>query len=183
MYEFSKEYLERLIKESGVKLGGAKASAMVAIIELLDANALDGLLASIRRDFSALQDATKNLSILEMNERGAKYRVAQLERCISSLTEQKRQLETQIELLKDEEQTARFDADFRGCREEERSRLLAYEAAIMIGKNAFGDDVSSDVMEQIIRSASNVAAGFVPVSTIKAEETIDNQTSRRRSIL
>ena len=35
MYEFSIEYLRKLIAKSGVKMGTAKQAAMVAIIELL----------------------------------------------------------------------------------------------------------------------------------------------------
>lgn len=180
MYEISKEYLDRLLKESGVKLGGAKASAMVAIIELLDANALDGLLASIKEDYGQMLEATKNLSNLRSQEQHSLWRVGQLEKEIASLHTQISQLEERIKSLKDEEQTAHFEAALRGCLEEERSRLVAYEAAIRIGKGAFSGSISSDVMEQIVRSASNVAAGFVPVSRPPIEE-VPEVTPRKRN--
>ena len=185
MYEISREYLDRLLKESGVKLGGAKASAMVALIERLDTNALNGLLASIKEDYAAMLEATKKLSSLQQDVQEYNSRIRQLQHTIGTLRTQAQQLESRIKSLKDEEQTAQFEAELRGCREEERSRLVAYEAAIRIGKGAFSGSVSSDVMAQILRSASNVAAGFVPVSTVNVEETIDNQPSRdkRRSIL
>ena len=48
MYEISKDYLNRLLEKSGVKLGSAKASAMASLIEILDANSLDGLITSIK---------------------------------------------------------------------------------------------------------------------------------------
>ena len=41
MYEYSRDYLNKLIAQSGVKMGTAKQGAMVAIIELLDENTLD----------------------------------------------------------------------------------------------------------------------------------------------
>lgn len=36
MYEVSKEYLNRLLEQSGVKLGSAKASAMSALMHALN---------------------------------------------------------------------------------------------------------------------------------------------------
>lgn len=185
MYEISKGYLERLLKESGVKLGSAKASAMTALIELLDANALDGLLASIREDYDQMQAAVKNLSTLQSQESDRRWRIQQLDKQVVSLHEQIGKAEARIKKLKEEEQTAQFEADLRGCLEEERSRLVAYEAAIRIGKSAFSGSISSDVMAQIVRSASNVAAGFVPVSKPPIEEApeLTPRKRDRRAIL
>ena len=55
MYEYSRDYLNKLIAQSGVKMGTAKQAAMVAIIELLDENALDGLIKSIRDDYNRMK--------------------------------------------------------------------------------------------------------------------------------
>lgn len=184
MYEVSREYLNRLLEQSGVKLGGAKASAMAALIELLDANALDGLLASIRADYDTMKSATKNLDYLKQQEDFYQSRIGSARRLLAQLEEQAKQTERRIESLKEEEKTAQFEADLRGCREEERSRLIAYEAAIRIGKAAYGDRISSDAMSQILRSASNVAAGQ-PVSKPHGDH-IDSPistTTRKENVL
>ena len=54
MYEFSIEYLRKLIAKSGLKMGIAKQAAMVAIIELLDEKRLDGLIKSIQADYDSM---------------------------------------------------------------------------------------------------------------------------------
>lgn len=160
MYDVSKEYIERLLKESGVKLGGAKACAITTLVELLDANSLDGLLASIRADYDAMKAATKNLDYLKRQEDYYQNCIASTRRQLTQLETKVEQTQKRVKALKEEEQTEQFEADLRGCREEERSRLIAYEAAIRIGKAAYGDrSISSDAMNQILRSASNVAAG------------------------
>ena len=86
--------------------------------------------------------------------------------------------------LKSEESAARFENELRGCREEERSRVLAYEAAIRIGKAAYGDHVPNDAMPQILRSASNVAAGAMTTS-MQAErvQALSDTQARKRSVL
>ena len=55
MYEYSRDYLNKLISQSGVKMGTAKQGAMVAIIELLDENRLDGLIKSIQADYNRMK--------------------------------------------------------------------------------------------------------------------------------
>ena len=56
MYEYSRDYLNKLITNSGVKMGTAKQGAMVSIIELLDENALDGLIKSIKQDYNIMKE-------------------------------------------------------------------------------------------------------------------------------
>lgn len=181
MYDVSKEYIERLLKESGVKLGGAKACAITTLVEMLDANSLGGLLASIKEDYTAMQNATKSLSTLRQQEQHCEERIAQLQRTRASLNAQIWEAEKRVKALKEEEQTAQFEADLRGCREEERSRLIAYEAAIRIGKAAYGDRIPSDAMNQILRSASNVAAGFVPIPKKQNEEGTETTSAPKQS--
>lgn len=180
MYEISKEYIERLLKESGVKLGGAKACAITTLVEMLDANSLDGLLASIRADYDAMKTATKNLDYLKQQEEYYQGRIGSCRRLLAQLETQAEQTEERIKALKEEEQTAQLEADLRGCLDEERSRLVAYEAAIRIGKAAYGDRIPSDAMNQILRSASNVAAGFVPVSKKQVEESAEDSPAPRQ---
>ena len=56
MYEYSRDYLNKLITNSGVKMGTAKQGAMVSIIELLDENTLDGLIKSIKQDYNIMKE-------------------------------------------------------------------------------------------------------------------------------
>ena len=56
MYEYSRDYLNKLITNSGVKMGTAKQAAMVAIIELIDENTLDGLIKSIKQDYNIMKE-------------------------------------------------------------------------------------------------------------------------------
>ena len=93
---------------------------------------------------------------------------------------QAEQTEKRIKALKEEEQTVQLEADLRGCLDEERSRLVAYEAAIRIGKAAYGDRIPSDAMNQILRSASNVAAGFVSISKKQVEESAEGSPATRQ---
>ena len=172
MYEISKDYLNRLLEKSGVKLGSAKASAMASLIEILDANSLDGLIASIKEDFEAMKEATKNLDRLQQEEQRCRERIRQLEHSEGSLRTQINKLNATIATLKEEESSARLEVELRGCMEEERSRLIAYEAAIRVGKAAFDGHIPSEAMSQILRSASNVAAGFVPTGKPTEEEPL-----------
>ena len=181
MYDVSKEYIERLLKESGVKLGGAKACAITTLVELLDANSLDGLLASIRADYDAMKTATKNLDDLKQQEDHYQNCIASTRRQLTQLETKVEQTQKRVKALKEEEQTAQFEADLRGCWEEERSRLIAYEAAIRIGKAAYGDRIPSDAMNQILRSASNVAAGFVPIPKKQNEDGTETTSIPRQS--
>ena len=181
MYDISKEYIERLLKESGVKLGGAKACAITTLVEMLDANSLDGLLASIRADYDAMKTATKNLDYLKQQEEYYKGLVSSSYRQFKQLETQIEQAKKRIEALKEEERTAQLEADLRGCLDEERSRLVAYEAAIRIGKAAYGDRIPSDAMQQILRSASNVAAGFVPMTKKQTEDCAEAAPAPRQS--
>lgn len=189
MYEISKDYLSRLLEQSGVKLGGAKASAMTALIELLDENTLNGLLASIKEDYTAMQEAVKALEAVRQEVQAYQARLAQLRSSEHSLRTQIDGLYASIDKLKSEESAARFENELRGCREEERSRVLAYEAAIRIGKAAYGDHVPNDAMPQILRSASNVAAGAMTTgertvaNASERMQTLSDTQARKRSVL
>lgn len=189
MYEISKDYLSRLLEQSGVKLGGAKASAMTALIELLDENTLNGLLASIKKDYTSMQEAVKALEAIRQEVQAYQARLTQLRSSEHSLRTQIDGLYASIDKLKSEESTARFENELRGCREEERSRVLAYEAAIRIGKAAYSDHVPNDAMPQILRSASNVAAGAMTTgertvaNASERMQTLSDAPARKRSVL
>lgn len=161
MYEISKEYLSRLLDQRGVKTNSAKSHAMVAIIECLDENSLNGLLASIKEDYAKMLEETKNLNTITQRRREILEQIQSFTQKVGELRRQETELKARIQNLKEEEAAARFEADLRGCRDEERSRLIAYEAAIRIGKAAYDIHIPDGAMPQILRSASNVAAGFV----------------------
>lgn len=140
MYEFSIEYLRKLIAKSGLKIGIAKQAAMVAIIELLDEKRLDGLIKSIQADYDSMvaEIGQKDIAI--------ERRVKELDR-----------LNIEIEQLREEIDKKRKFILVEGMLPEERSRVLAFNAAMKLAEERYGHEADAD---QIIRSASNVAANW-----------------------
>lgn len=140
MYEFSIDYLRKLIAKSGLKLGIAKQAAMVAIIELLDEKRLDGLIKSIQADYDSMvaEIGQKDIAI--------ERRVKELDR-----------LNFEIEQLREDIDKKRKFILVEGMLPEERSRVLAFNAAMKLAEERYGHEADAD---QIIRSASNVAANW-----------------------
>lgn len=140
MYEFSIDYLRKLIAKSGLKLGIAKQAAMVAIIELLDEKRLDGLIKSIQADYDSMvaEIGQKDIAI--------ERRVKELDR-----------LNFEIEQLREDIDKKRKFILVEGMLPEERSRVLAFNAAMKLAEERYGRRADAD---QIIRSASNVAANW-----------------------
>ena len=140
MYEFSIGYLRKLIAKSGLKMGIAKQAAMVAIIELLDEKRLDGLIKSIQADYDSM--------VAEIGQKDIviERRVKELDR-----------LNIEIEQLREDIDKKRKYILVEGLLQEEKSRQLAFEAAIRLLDDRYGSRVDA---EQIVRSASNVAANW-----------------------
>lgn len=140
MYEFSIKYLRKLIDQSGLKLGIAKQAAMVAIIELMDEKRLDGLIKSIQADYDSM--------VAEIGQKDIviERRVKELDR-----------LNIEIEQLREEIDRKRKYILVEGMLPEERSRVLAFNAAMKLAEERYGHVADAD---QIIRSASNVAANW-----------------------
>ena len=140
MYEYSRDYLNKLIAQSGVKMGTAKQAAMVAIIELLDEKRLGGLIKSIQADYDSMvaEIGQKDIAI--------ERRVKELDR-----------LNIEIEQLREDIDKKRKYILVEGLLPEERSRVLAFNAAMKLMEDRYGRRADAD---QIIRSASNVAANW-----------------------
>lgn len=140
MYEFSIDYLRKLIAKSGLKLGIAKQAAMVAIIELMDEKRLDGLIKSIQADYESMvaEIGQKDIAI--------ERRVKELDR-----------LNIEIEQLREDIDKKRKFILVEGMLPEERSRVLAFNAAMKLAEERYGHEADAD---QVIRSASNVAANW-----------------------
>ena len=121
-------------------MGIAKQAAMVAIIELLDEKRLDGLIKSIQADYDSMvaEIGQKDIAI--------ERRVKELDR-----------LNIEIEQLREDIDKKRKYILVEGLLPEERSRLLAFDAAIRLLDDRYGSRVDA---EQIVRSASNVAANW-----------------------
>ena len=161
MYEYSRDYLNKLISQSGVKMGTAKQAAMVAIIELLDENALDGLIKAIRADYNRMQEelSQKDDAITDRKNKlfSLTINAEQKEKEYSGKLEQIKTLNLQIERLVEERDKKKMDMLCEGLLPEERSRLLAFDAAMKLMEERYGRRADAD---QIIRSASNVAANW-----------------------
>ena len=140
MYEYSIKYLRKLIDQSGLKLGIAKQAAMVAIIELMDEKRLDGLIKSIQADYDSM--------VAEIGQKDIviEQRVKELDR-----------LNIEIEQLREDIDKKRKFILVEGMLPEERSRVLAFNAAMKLAEERYGHEADAD---QIIRSASNVAANW-----------------------
>ena len=154
MYEYSRDYLNKLIAQSGMKMGTAKRAAMVAIIELLDENALDGLIKSIRADYNSMKD---ELRWLTYNIQEAKRAEIQKRGEVNALKEEVNALTLEIERLREDKDEKMQEMLCEGMLPEERSRVLAFNAAMKLMEERYGRRADAD---QIIRSASNVAANW-----------------------
>lgn len=155
MYEYSLDYLNKLISQSGVKMGTAKRAAMVAIIELLDENTLDGLIKSIRADYNSMKD---ELRWLTYNIQEAKRAEIQKRGEVNALKEEVNALTLEIERLREDKDEKMQEILCEGMLPEERSRVLAFNAALRLLDDRYGRRGVD--AEQIIRSASNVAANW-----------------------
>ena len=113
---------------------------MVAIIELLDENRLDGLIKSIQADYDSMvaEIGQKDIAI--------ERRVKELDR-----------LNIEIEQLREDIDKKRKFILVEGMLPEERSRVLAFNAAMKLAEERYGHEADAD---QVIRSASNVAANW-----------------------
>ena len=161
MYEFSINYLRKLISDSGLKMGIAKQAAMVAIIERLDENRLDGLIKSIQADYDSMvaEIGQKNIAIERRNK--------ELDRLTGSIQraeeEMRQKLETikelnlEVEQLREDKDKKRLDMLCEGMLPEERSRVLAFNAAMKLVEERYG---CSPDENQVIRSASSIAANW-----------------------
>ena len=154
MYEYSRDYLNKLIAQSGVKMGTAKQAAMVAIIELLDENILDGLIKSIRADYNSMKD---ELRWMTYNIQEAKRSEIQKRGEVNALKEEVNALNLEIERLVEDKDKKMQEMLCEGMLPEERSRVLAFNAAMKLAEERYGHEADAD---QIIRSASNVAANW-----------------------
>ena len=161
MYEYSRDYLNKLIAKSGVKMRTAKQGAMVAIIELLDENSLDGLIKSIRDDYNRMQVelSHKDDAITERKNKIFSLTInADLkEKEYMGKLEQIKALNLQIERLVEERDKKRLEVLCEGLLPEEKSRILAFDAAMKLMEERYGRRADAD---QIIRSASNVASNW-----------------------
>ena len=161
MYEYSRDYLNNLISQSGVKMGTAKQAAMVAIIELLDENTLDGLIKSIQADYNSMKvELSQKGKTMDLREK----ELLRLTSCIreaDAIVKEKYKtvdaLDIEINRLTEERDKKKMDMLCEGLLPEERSRLLAFDAAIRLLDDRYGRRVDA---EQVIRSASNVAANW-----------------------
>lgn len=164
MYEMSKDYLNKLISASGLKLGTAKHGAMVSLIELLDKEALDGLIAAIRGDYETMKEAVRKKDAV----------IKDCERACESIRRQKNNEQYELNKLREEVQAekdalaslrgekdaAKLDAILAVCSDKDKSRVMAYRAAVEVGKSQVDGRMSQDMLMQILRSASNVASGW-----------------------
>ena len=161
MYEYSRDYLNKLITNSGVKMGTAKQGAMVAIIELLDENRLDGLIKSIQADYNRMKVELSQKDDAITERKNAIFSLTinaeQKEKEYRSKLETINALNIEIERLTEERDKKKMDMLCEGLLPEEKSRLLAFDAAMKLMEERYGRRADAD---QIIRSASNVAANW-----------------------
>ena len=161
MYEDSKDYLNKLIAQSGVKMGTAKQAAMVAIIELLDENALDGLIKSIQADYNRMKvELSQKDKVIDRSAEKLRWltnSIQEAERAKIQKLEEVKELNLEIDRLVEERDKKKMDMLCEGLLPEEKSRLLAFDAAMKLMEERYGRRADAD---QIIRSASNVAANW-----------------------
>ena len=161
MYEYSRDYLNKLISQSGVKMGTAKQGAMVAIIELLDENRLDGLIKSIQADYNSmkveLSEKDKAIDRSVEKLRWLTNSIQEAERAKIQKLEEVKELNLEIERLVEDKDKKMQEMLCEGMLPEERSRVLAFNAAMKLMEDRYGRREDAD---QIIRSASNVAANW-----------------------
>ena len=161
MYEDSRDYLNKLIAQSGVKMGTAKQGAMVAIIELLDENSLDGLIKSIRADYNSMkEELSQKDKVIDRSVEKLRWltnSIQEAERAKIQKLEEVKELNLEIERLVEEKDKKMQEMLCEGMLPEERSRVLAFNAAMKLMEDRYGRRADAD---QIIRSASNVAANW-----------------------
>lgn len=161
MYEYSRDYLNKLIAQSGVKMGTAKQGAMVAIIELLDENALDGLIKSIRDDYNSMKvELSQKDKVIDRSVEKLRWltnSIQEAERAKIQKLEEVKELNLEIERLTEEINKKKMEMLCEGLLPEEKSRLLAFDAAMKLMEDRYGRRAAAD---QVIRSASNVAANW-----------------------
>ena len=161
MYEYSRDYLNKLIAQSGVKMGTAKQGAMVAIIELLDENALDGLIKAIRADYNRMQvELSQKDKVIDRSVEKLRWltnSIQEAERAKIQKLEEVKELNLEIERLVEDKDKKMQEMLCEGMLPEERSRVLAFNAAMKLMEDRYGRRADAD---QIIRSASNVAANW-----------------------
>ena len=161
MYEYSRDYLNKLIAKSGVKMGTAKQGAMVAIIELLDENALDGLIKAIRADYNRMQvELSQKDKVIDRSVEKLRWltnSIQEAERAKIQKLEEVKELNLEIERLVEDKDKKMQEMLCEGMLPEERSRVLAFNAAMKLMEDRYGRRADAD---QIIRSASNVAANW-----------------------
>ena len=161
MYEYSRDYLNKLIAQSGVKMGTAKQGAMVAIIELLDENVLDGLIKSIRDDYNSMKvELSQKDKVIDRSVEKLRWltnSIQEAERAKIQKLEEVKELNLEIERLVEDKDKKMQEILCEGMLPEERSRVLAFNAAMKLMEDRYGRRADAD---QIIRSASNVAANW-----------------------
>ena len=161
MYEDSRDYLNKLIANSGVKMGTAKQGAMVAIIELLDENALDGLIKSIQADYNSMKvELSQKDKVIDRSVEKLRWltnSIQEAERAKIQKLEEVKELNLEIERLVEDKDKKMQEMLCEGMLPEERSRVLAFNAAMKLMEERYGRRADAD---QIIRSASNVAANW-----------------------
>ena len=161
MYEYSRDYLNKLITNSGVKMGTAKQGAMVAIIELIDENTLDGLIKSIKQDYNIMKEelSQKDKAIAKQKVELSimTSRVQEADAIVRGKYKTADALNIEINRLTEERDKKKMEMLCEGLLPEEKSRLLAFNAAMKLMEERYGRRADAD---QIIRSASNVAANW-----------------------
>lgn len=149
----STDYLRRLIAESGVKLGSAKASAMAAIIELIDENSLGGLLKSIRDDY----DVALNLAKQAADMREECYALCSEKRRtqseIETLQHQRDNLAQEVEALRNEKKKLDYECLIGKCGYGQAGMLRAYQIAIDVALEKAPRPLTDRCYAAIVRSA------------------------------
>lgn len=179
MYEISKDYLRKLLKESGFKPNTMKYDAMVGIIELLDMNACEGLIASIKEDYKAMQEIIQNGEWLKANIVSLKNEIRGLHRESDRASAELLDARVRRDEALRELSEMQHEVLIKGCLPEEESRLRAYKAALEMGMKAAGNPTCGTLLEQVIRSASNVAANWPCVGKSENQST-QSETGRAK---
>ena len=156
MAEGSYDYLNRLLKQSGVPVGQVRYEAMVKIIQLLDENSLDGLLESMRKDYEKAKAYAAKIQEYQHASAMYAHRCEELRTQVKNLEKHMEQLMQDLEAQGAEIQKEKERLILDGCLPEDISRVMAYKAALNIGSEAYR---RYSVTDQVLRSASNVVWG------------------------
>lgn len=163
----AREYLNALIRKSTISRTSATSAAVAEIITLLDGEQLDGLLSAMKRDCNQANALKTEIAKLqEASARLYSYR-NDMQNVCAEVREQKLQLDAEVKALTEKAEALKITVDLAEMLPDERSRLNAYKQALEMGvktakEAAVWAKIDNDVMAQIIRSAANVAAGFMP---------------------